>query len=87
MEMNANLTHNVAKMENAKKIMGKLTKIQSTFSILLFGQKRECLDAFRLRGRHRVFPFASGLPQVKGKNNESLKTYFDSPRVTSGKAK
>ena len=45
MEMNANLTHNVAKKENAKKIMGKLTKIQSTFSILLFGQKKECLDA------------------------------------------
>ena len=26
-----------------------------------------CLNAFRLRGRHGLFPFTSGLPRVKGK--------------------
>ena len=29
----------------------------------------DCLDAFRLRRRHGLFPFTSGLPRVKGKNN------------------
>ena len=48
----------------------------------------ECLDAFRLRRRHGFFPFTSGLPRVKGKNNSQrvTKAHLDSPRVTSGEA-
>ena len=60
MEMNANLTHNVAKKENAKKIMGKLTKIQSTFSILLFGQKKKCKLA-RQFSFHILWPLKNNL--------------------------
>ena len=49
---------------------------------------KECLDAFRLRRRHGLFPFTSGLPRVKGKNNSQrvTKAHLDSPRVTSGEA-
>ena len=49
---------------------------------------KECLNAFRLRGRHGLFPFTSGLPRVKGKNNSQrvTKAHLDSPRVTSGEA-
>ena len=47
-----------------------------------------CLDAFRLRQRHGLFPFTSGLPRVKWKNNSQwvTKVHFDSPQVTIGKA-
>ena len=38
-------------------------------------QRWECLDAFRRR--HRLFPFTSGLPRVKGKNNSQ--TSHESP--------
>ena len=33
---------------------------------------KDCLDAFRLRQRHGLFPFTSGLPRVKGKNNSQM---------------
>ena len=48
----------------------------------------QCLDAYRLRRRHGLFSFTSGLPGVKGKNNSQrvTKAHLDSPRVTSGEA-
>ena len=59
------------------------SKIVHTFWLF-----RKCLDAFRLRGRYGLFPFTSGLPRVKGKNNSQrvTKAHLDSPRVTSGEA-
>ena len=49
---------------------------------------KQCLDAFRLRGRQGLFPFTSGLPQVKGKiiPKRVTKAHLDSPQVTSGEA-
>jgi hypothetical protein len=51
-------------------------------------RNEDCLDAFRLRRRHGLFSFTSGLPRVKGKNNSQrvTKAHLDSPRVTSCEA-
>ena len=43
----------------------------------VFHEIEKCLDAFRLRRRHGLFSFTTGLPRVKGKNNSQ--TSHESP--------